>query len=163
MSLDLEAASFDNAKTYIKAYAPLAKRLSNETGIPASVIMGVALIESGHGASVNARLLNNHFGIVRAKELRKIRDNYASSHRVYDNAEESYKHFCRMIMRKKYYKGMRNHKDYKLWLLKMNAYKYSSAGLLWVSKILYAIRVHQLHKLDAQLGNKNKLWRSHHM
>ena len=48
---------------YIKRYQPIADSLSEVYGIPTSVMLGIAIIESGAGSSRNCKLLNNHFGI----------------------------------------------------------------------------------------------------
>ena len=48
---------------YIKQYKPIADSLSAIYGIPSSVMLGIAIIESGAGKSRNCKLLNNHFGI----------------------------------------------------------------------------------------------------
>ena len=59
------------ATNYVNKYKPVAIRIMNETGIPASVILGVAMLESGMGTSKNAKLLYNHFGIVGRNSLHK--------------------------------------------------------------------------------------------
>ena len=54
---------------YVKLFKPYADSLSKEYGIPAAVMLGVAILESGSGTSKNAKALNNHFGIVGKKDL----------------------------------------------------------------------------------------------
>src|SRR5215212_1933374 len=50
-------------KKYINNHKVLATVLSSKYGIPASVILAVASIESSGGAGPAAKVLNNHFGI----------------------------------------------------------------------------------------------------
>jgi len=54
---------FGQSPKFIKNFKPLADSLSEEYGIPASVILGISIIESGSGTSRNCKLLNNYFGI----------------------------------------------------------------------------------------------------
>ncbi len=162
MPVEGSFAQQETASAYIKTYAPYAQKLAIETGIPASVILGVAIIESGHGSSINARLLNNHFGIVGPNNLEKRKIAYKSVYKSYSSIEESYKHFCRVIGRKKFYSQLKGSNDYKLWLLKMNAYHYSSAGLIWVQKIQHTIEIHKLYKYDIA-PKPNSLWSCNHM
>jgi LysM repeat protein len=48
---------------YISQYAPVAIAEMNRTGIPASIKLAQAILESGDGNSTLARRANNHFGI----------------------------------------------------------------------------------------------------
>src|SRR5882757_1210355 len=56
-------AQKNTANSYIKEYSPLAMQLMQETGIPASIILGISMIESAMGTSKNCRLLKNYFGV----------------------------------------------------------------------------------------------------
>ena len=49
------------AKDYIEKHKFTAMSLSKESGIPASIILGVSMIESGMGKSRNCTLLHNYF------------------------------------------------------------------------------------------------------
>jgi hypothetical protein len=53
----------DSAKTYIAKYSPLAMAEMERSGIPASIKLAQALIESECGRSPLAAKANNHFGI----------------------------------------------------------------------------------------------------
>src|SRR5258705_5161264 len=48
---------------YVKKFRPMADSLSEEYGVPASLILGISILESGSCTSQNCKLLNNHFGI----------------------------------------------------------------------------------------------------
>lgn len=48
---------------YIEMYKPLAMQKMQDFGIPASIALAQAIVESGNGNSVLARNANNHFGI----------------------------------------------------------------------------------------------------
>src|SRR6056297_715909 len=50
-------------RQYIEAYQDIAIREMKRTGVPASITMAQALLESNNGNSTLARKANNHFGI----------------------------------------------------------------------------------------------------
>ncbi len=137
-----------SANSYIVNYAPLAQSLSDQTGIPASVILGIALIESGHGSGLNTRMLKNHFGVKGKNHLPSQGINYHSMYRSYRSDEASFGHFCTIIKRKGYYTSMKGNMAYMEWLMKINKGYYSSAGMVWVEKIAQAIKIHRLNKYD---------------
>ncbi len=148
-------SQFSSSRQYISHYAPLAKKLSVQTGIPASVILGVALIESGHGSSKNCILLKNHFGIVGKNKLALYASPYKSIYKGYASDEASYQNFCNVIKSKKYYSQLKGNKNYKLWLQTINSNHYSLAGTIWTSTISKAINSHQLYRLDGVIGQGN--------
>jgi Bax protein len=150
------SAPISQASSYIVNYAPIAQSLSNSSGIPASVILGVALIESGHGSSQNCIMLKNHFGIKGINHLPKKGINYFSVYRSYSTDEASYGHFCTLLKRKSYFTHIKGIKDYKLWLLEINKGHYSTAGMIWVNRIKDAIEKHKLYRFD-----QNKMHLSH--
>jgi Bax protein len=137
-----------SAKSYITHYAPIAQSMQAKTGIPASVILGVAIIESGHGTSMNSLMLKNHFGIKGTNHLPSQGINYHSVYRSYSCDEASYGHFCTLIQRKKYYPMLKGSMDYQKWLLKINSGYYSEAGMIWVNKIKRAIEIYKLTQFD---------------
>lgn len=144
-------SAYSRADAYITQYAPIAQSLSQKTGIPASVILGIALIESGHGSSKNCLMLKNHFGVKGNNYLPQNGIPYYSVYRSYSCDEASFGHFCTIIKRKKYYSRLRGNNNYDLWLEAINNGYYSSAGIIWVNKIRNAIRMHHLEKFDRQI------------
>ena len=58
--------------SYIKEHKEVAQRLMRETGVPASVILAVAIHESAYGNSRIAKHLNNHFGIKGKNNSKKL-------------------------------------------------------------------------------------------
>lgn len=139
-----------SAKSYLHEFKPVAQDLMKETGIPASVILGVAMLESGMGNSKNARLLHNHFGIVGKNNLHK-KGTYHSKYKEYATAEASYQSFVRTLKKKKWYSSVKGSSDYALWLKHMHAGKYSAAGSVWVSRVTAIITRYKLHALDADM------------
>jgi flagellum-specific peptidoglycan hydrolase FlgJ len=141
------------ATNYVNKYKPTAIRIMNETGIPASVILGVAMLESGMGTSKNAKLLQNHFGIVGKNDLHKKKGvAYRSRYKEFASAEASFDYFARLVTKKKWFSTLKGNVEYKLWLKNMNHGGYSSAGHEWVKRVSSMISRYKLYKLDEQMA-----------
>ena len=133
---------YSNSQTvqrkFIDKYDSLAITLSNEYKIPPSVILGVSMLESGSGTSKLSRNKHNFFGIKSG--------NY---YRGYENDSASFRHFCTIIAKRKYYSQLviNNVKDYKIWLYKIQSGGYS-ATKTWANRIIILVKYHKLDKLD---------------
>lgn len=129
--------------SYVSRYKPLADSLSTLYGVPSSVILGVAIIESAAGTSRNAKLLNNHFGIVGKNNLLKTKG-VRSRYKQYPTAAASYIGFCQLLSRKKFYPKLKGNNDYKAWLEAMSKAHYSEAPVEWKKRVTAAIKKHKL-------------------
>jgi len=93
----------------------------NQYGIPASIKLGQAILESGLGKSYLAVEANNHFGIKcggvwDGKKVTRSDDHVNDCFRVYSSAEESFKDHSQFLLRKRYEKLFSLRKDdYKGW------------------------------------------------
>ncbi|WP_343688775.1 glucosaminidase domain-containing protein [Chitinophaga sp.] len=142
---------------YVTKYQETAIALMNETGIPASVILGIAMLESGMGTSKNARLLHNHFGIVGSNKLHKKKGvTYRSRYREFASDDASFQYFAKMVMKKRYYSKMKGDAKYKDWLKHMNNSGYSAAGREWERRVGGMISRYKLYKLDEQMAYSKK-------
>src|SRR3546814_460324 len=65
-----------SVQAYIEAHQKTAIHYMEEYGIPASIILGIAIHESASGNSKLARYLNNHFGIKGENTSTAIRSSY---------------------------------------------------------------------------------------
>jgi Bax protein len=128
---------------YIKKYRPLADSLSDAYGIPAAIILGVAIMESASGTSRNCKLLNNHFGIVGKNNLLKTKG-IKTRYKQYPNSHASYMDFCRVIMKRKYYKRLKNNMDYTLWADAISKANYSEIPDIWKERVIATIRKNKL-------------------
>lgn len=133
---------------YVKKYRPLADSLAAVYEVPAAVILGVAIVESGSGTSRNARLLNNHFGIVGKNNLLKTKG-IKSRYKQYSKIADSYVNFCQLLSRRKFYSSLKGNKDYRVWVDAISKTGYSEMPEEWKKRINGAIR-------------KNKLSTTHH-
>jgi flagellum-specific peptidoglycan hydrolase FlgJ len=128
---------------FIKKFKPLADSLSSSYGIPVSIILGVAIIESGNGTSRNCKLLNNYFGTVGKNNLLKTKG-IKTRYRQYPDAKASFVDFCAIITRKQYYKKLKGNRDYKLWVEAMSKAGYSEDPDVWRKEVYKAIRNNKL-------------------
>jgi len=141
--LFLSCPALQAQSKYVKKYRHLADSLSVEYGIPASVILGVAIVESGSGTSRNAKLLSNHFGIVGKNNLLKTKG-IRSRYKQYKSVEDSYLDFCKLLSRRKFYPGLKGKTDYRLWTDAISKTGYSEMPAEWKKRINGAIRRNKL-------------------
>ena len=129
---------------YINRFLPIAKDLSTEYGIPVAVILGVSTLESGSGTSKNCRQLNNYFGVTGRNSLKKRH----SAYKQYAAPEDSFRDFCGIISRKKFYSKLKDNRNYAKWLAAMNHASYAGAKNIWISRITNIIIKHRLSQYD---------------
>lgn len=139
----LSGAVSAQSKTFIQKFSPLADSLSAEYGIPAAVILGVSIVESGSGTSRNCRLLNNYFGIVGKNDLLKTKG-IKTRYKQYPDATASFVGFCKLLAKKKYYKKLKGNMDYKLWTEAISKSGYSEVPSVWRQRINDAIKKNKL-------------------
>jgi flagellum-specific peptidoglycan hydrolase FlgJ len=114
------SAQKNTAQSYIEQFKEDAIRIMHETGIPASIVLGVAMHESGCGNSKLAQKLNNQFGVkggggaVYYSGKKKVKTAYKKYNSVYD----SYQDFARVLMEHSQFSGLSlslTHCDYQGW------------------------------------------------
>lgn len=93
----LSFGSLKAQHSYIEQNKMMAMELSVKYGIPSSIILAIAYVETGGGNSKNSKALNNHFGIVGKNTVNNSR------YKSFASVNESYEAFCELITRKKYY------------------------------------------------------------
>ena len=125
---------------YVKMHKPMVDSLSEEYGIPSSVILGVAILESGSGTSRNARMLNNHFGIVGKNKATTFKSRY----KQYDDVRESFKDFCKLLKKKKYYKNLKGNMNYMPWIESISKAGYSEVPDIWKQRVISTIKKNKL-------------------
>ncbi len=135
-------------KKYIKKYEGLAIEKAEKHQIPASIILGVSMVESDAGRSAIAKSLNNFFGIKGANWSSQKKMGYKSAYKEYSTDGESFEHFCQVVKKKKFYGKLKGTVDYKQWLAQMNKAEYATAKGKWVSKINATISQFKLYEFD---------------
>jgi LysM repeat protein len=107
--------------SYIQRFKGIAVAEMNRYGIPASITMAQAILESGTGKSDLAKYANNHFGIKctsdwNGKGYYKDDDKKDDCFRVYKNPEESFRDHSEFLKRKRYaFLFELDKDDYKGW------------------------------------------------
>ncbi|GGH10082.1 muramidase [Sphingobacterium alkalisoli] len=132
--------------SYIDEHRDLAQQLMRETGVPASVILAVAIHESAYGNSKIAKHLNNHFGIKGKNSSSVIR----SAYKGYESVLSSYRDFVALLKRRKATQSLfeeRSSTDYQSWIAGIARSGYSVSGD-WKSKVLSTINRYDLDQYD---------------
>jgi len=135
------------AEKYISRYDSLAVEVLYKYGIPASVVLGIAMQESGAGTSKLCRVNHNHFGVKGRVKSSKTKSGYVSQYRTFESDEAAYLHFGEMVSKKKYYPALKGNMDYMKWLKAMKAAKYATSSE-WVGHVDKMIKRHNLTRFD---------------
>lgn len=137
-----------SVRRFIKKYEQVAIESMQLHNIPASIILGVSIVESAAGQSAIAKSLKNFFGIKGKNTSSKEKMGYQSAYREYATDEASFAHFCEMLKKKSFYLKLKNSADYTQWLKMMNAASYAEAKQKWITDITETINKFELYKLD---------------
>lgn len=150
-----------HTKAYIQRFGALAARLSDETGIPAAIILAAGGLESGWGSSELSQKGHNHFGIkadgtgvprycLYTKEFRnnKARMEHACF-RAYARSTDSFRDYCQMLRADERYARLfkKGPDDYKGWARGLEKYGYATDPE-YSEKLIRLIRLYQLHAID---------------
>ena len=145
---------------YIEKYKEVAKENMVRTGIPASITLGQALLESGAGTGPLSVQANNHFGIKCHKEwtgpsIRYSDDEENECFRKYDQPSESFKdHSYFLTSRPRYAELFEFGKDdYRSWAYGLKAAGYATDSK-YPDKLIGLIEKYQLNKFDAEVLGK---------
>ncbi len=150
------AHSQDNTASYIEKHKLLAINLMREYSIPASVILGIAVIESGAGTSALCRQFNNHFGIV-GKNYNAVKKlGRHTNYKEYTSDTESFRHFCEVIARKPFYRKLRNNPDQRSWVTAIRKSGYATAAKTWSRRVEFAIQKFNLTDIDLSVDPLNE-------
>ncbi len=139
-------------QSYIKQYQELSIALMQETGIPASIILSVAITESAAGTSRNARVLKNHFGMKSKKRYQIPGTTSITAYKTYAADSLSYRDFCDWVVKKSFYNDLKRHKDYYLWIKTLGKSGYARAQTSWKKKLILTIEKYCLADFDC-VGN----------
>ncbi|MDB5010601.1 MAG: hemagglutinin [Mucilaginibacter sp.] len=146
-------AQKNTSKSYIEQFKDNAIEIMHETGIPASIIIGIAMHESGNGNSTIAQTLNNQFGVkggsggVIYRHNKKIHTAY----KKYDSILDSYQDFARIMTERKQFSHLAEELtqyDYEKWVKGIQRSGYASSRK-WGSQVLAIIRKYHLNDLDS--------------
>ena len=113
---------------YFEKYTPLAVGHERKYGIPASITLAQAALESGYGRSRLARVNKNHFGI-----------KSGSRYMIYSSAEYSFSHHARVLQSERYKLLFKlDISDYKGWAHGLYECGYAQDSL-YAKKLIFII------------------------
>ena len=132
--------------SYIDENKELAIDLMTQYHVPASVILAIAIHESGAGTSKIARYLNNHFGIKGPNSNMQIN----SAYKDYDGPKDSYLDFVDRLQTRSKYQILfdkHTHYQYKEWVYGIQKGGYA-ASKTWGAQVIAIIKKYQLYNYD---------------
>ncbi len=142
---------------YIKKYQLLAISEMNRSGIPASIKMAQACLESGDGNSIMAKTSNNHFGIKCKSDWTGARsyfddDEKNECFRRYKTVEDSYIDHTNFLMSNPRYNSLFQlaSTDYAGWARGLKKAGYATDPA-YDRKVIEIIELFQLWRLDRKL------------
>ncbi len=147
------------AESYIDRFKDIARAEMKTHGIPASIKLAQALLESGSGNSDLAMQANNHFGIKcnigwKGKSILKDDDEKDECFRVYDQPEDSFKDHSEFLKKKRYEALFKIDKmDYVSWARGLKEAGYAT-NPKYPELLIGIIERYQLQRFD----EKNYAW-----
>lgn len=152
----------DVRKDYIEKYADLAVREMKRSGIPASITMAQALLESDNGRSDLALSANNHFGIKchltwEGKRFYYDDDKENDCFRVYKNVRESYEDHSLFLMTRDRYAFLfeLDPTDYKAWAKGLKTAGYAT-NPRYADMLIKIVEDNNLYRLDHMIPSNSK-------
>jgi flagellum-specific peptidoglycan hydrolase FlgJ len=159
VSFDLAPASAEelngqSVKAYIERYSKIAVAEMDKFGIPASITMAQAIIESRSGKSALAVYNNNHFGIKCFSKScaaghcsNYTDDNHKDFFRKYANSTDSWREHSQFLMKNRYRDLLKFGKNYKVWARGLRDFGYAT-DQSYDKKLISVIERYELNKLD---------------
>lgn len=153
-----------SGQEYIERYKDIAIEEMERYGIPASIKLAQALLESGNGNSALARQANNHFGIKctpewPGKKTYQDDDRRDDCFRVYNRPEDSFKDHSQFLLRKRYAALFELDKDdYKGWAKGLKSAGYAT-NPRYADMLVELIERYQLYQYDRPESRTEKVKR----
>jgi flagellum-specific peptidoglycan hydrolase FlgJ len=146
---------------YIEKHKDDAIRIMHETGVPASIVLGVAMHESACGNSILAKNLNNQFGVKGNSRIVYYRDNkkVKTLYKRYESVYDSFQDFARIMTERSEFNGLiekLTHFDYTNWAHSIQNNGYASDPK-WAKGVLRIINKYQLYNFDEKPEDQPKL------
>lgn len=153
----------EKQRAYIEEYREVAVREMREFGIPASIIMAQAILESASGTSYLAAEGNNHFGIKchldwKGKKLYKDDDEKDECFRAYPNAAASYRDHSLFLKNRSRYAVLFSlpPTDYRAWARGLRKAGYAT-NRNYDRDLIDLINRYQLYDLDEDMDSSRQL------
>ena len=143
--LDAEPANGQKAEAFLKRFAPVAVSERKKFGVPASVILACAYVNSEAGQSESATAANNFFALPCADawdgETEQIE---GDCFRKYESAWASFRDFSIHLSSQEWYGSLKKSagKDWEKWVEKLGSEDVSNGKSM--KKIIEAYKLHEL-------------------
>ncbi len=142
---------------YIDAYSDIALREMQRTGIPASIKLAQAILESGDGNSTLARIGNNHFGIKchdwTGRRIYHDDDERNECFRRYSHPEESFLDHSDFLTGRPRYGHLfqLDTYDYRGWARGLQSAGYATDPN-YANSLIRIIEENELYQYDREMG-----------
>lgn len=143
--------------SYIEKYKPIAKNNMQQFGVPASIILAQALLESGSGTGGLCLMANNHFGIKckddwKGPSIRYDDDAPQECFRKYTDPRDSFKDHSIFLKSRPWYAKLfkLNIKDYKAWANGLKKAGYATDPK-YPQKLIGLIEKYKLYNIDNEV------------
>ncbi|MBW4890401.1 glucosaminidase domain-containing protein [Mucilaginibacter sp. HMF5004] len=159
--ISVGASAQTKSQSYIEKFKDDAVRIMHQTGVPASIILAIAMHESASGCSAIAQNLNNQFGMkgYGTTTYKKRKKTITSSYRKYDSPTDSFNDFARIMTEKPKFIGLSDqftHYDYLGWAHGIQKAGYASSRK-WASQVLGMIKKYNLNMFDENPDDKSTI------
>jgi flagellum-specific peptidoglycan hydrolase FlgJ len=150
--ISVGASAQTKSQSYIEKFKDDAVRIMHQTGVPASIILAIAMHESASGCSMIAQNLNNQFGMkgYGTNVIKKDKKTIRTPYKKYDSIADSFDDFARVMTEKAKFSGLSDqysHYDYLGWAYGIQKAGYASSHK-WASDVLALVKKYQLHIFD---------------
>ena len=157
------SVSKTTVEDYITTYSGAAMQSMRTYGIPASIKLAQAILESGSGNGTLCRTANNHFGIKCKEEwtgatVSHTDDAPNECFRKYNSALESFNDHSEFLANRVYYKNLftLDKSDYTAWAKGLKKAGYATDPR-YPQKLISIIERYRLYEYDRQVLGTNNL------
>ena len=153
LMLSLWASAQKNTpQSYIEQFKDYAICIMHETGVPASIVLGIAMHESGCGNSALAQHLNNQFGVKGSGHIVYYRHNkkVSTAYKRYGSVYDSFEDFALIMTGRNEFNGLAGqftHFDYEDWAHGIQKHGYAH-DRKWSKYVLGIIKKYRLYMFD---------------
>jgi flagellum-specific peptidoglycan hydrolase FlgJ len=147
----------DMVLAYIAKYKEIAKNSMQQFGVPASITLSQALLESGSGTGSLCLQANNHFGIKCRKDwtgpsVKYDDDAEQECFRKYNDPNDSFKDHSQFLLSKPWYAKLfrLDVKDYKSWAKGLKVAGYATDPQ-YPQKLINLIEKYKLYEIDDEV------------
>ncbi len=158
-------AQFNSRESFFEYFAPLAmEEMKKENGIPASITLGIAALESNWGQSELAKKANNYFNLKCGTNTSRCYTRQEGKNQFFDieiqkptefmrfdNPKACFRYHTQFIMRRDNYLKKLDKSNYQVWAEGLQQTKYSTASN-YAEKLIAIIEQYNLDQYDKRVS-----------